>query len=73
MLGQVVVFAVALLPAAVACAAIFFVVNLFAGLLPAVPLAALAASLLLAVEAGLAVAWLGRLFERFDLSAETPA
>jgi hypothetical protein len=73
MLGQVLVFVVALLPAAVAFAAIFFVVNLFAGLLPAVPLAALAASLLLAVEAGLAVAWLGRLFERFDLSAETPA
>ncbi len=73
MLGQVLVFAVALLPAALAFTAIFLVVNFFAGLLPAVPLAALAASLLLAVEAGLAVAWLGRLFERFDLSAETPA
>jgi hypothetical protein len=48
-------------------------VNHVAAPLSALPLAALAASLLLAVEAGLAVAWLGRLFERFDLSAETPA
>jgi hypothetical protein len=36
-----------------------------------VPLAALAATVILAVEAGLGVMLLGKLFERFDVSEET--
>jgi hypothetical protein len=36
-----------------------------------VPFAALAAALILAVEAGLGVLLLGRLFERFDVTEES--
>ena len=38
-----------------------------------IPLAAIAAALVLAVEAALGLVLLGWLFERFDVSAETPA
>jgi hypothetical protein len=36
----------------------------------ALPVAALAAAAVLAGEASLAVWWMGRLFERFDVSSE---
>ena len=69
-LGQFLVFVLALVPAAIAGALVYFGVSLLAGLAVAVPAASGAAALVLAVEAGLAIGWLGRLFERFDLSAE---
>lgn len=70
-LGQLVVFALALAPAAGVFAAVLFVARYFAGLAPALPLAGLGATIVLALEAALGVLLLGRLFERFDLSAET--
>ncbi len=70
LLGQLVVFSVALIPAAAAFFFVFFLVKLALGLSVAVPLASLAAAVILAVEVGLGVMFLGRLFERFDLSAE---
>ena len=69
-IGQFLVFVVSLVPAGVAFAAVYFGAHLWTGLVVAVPLAALAAALALAAEAGLGIRLLGRLFEKFDLSAE---
>ena len=69
-LGQLLVLALALLPAAAAFAGVFFMLNLAFGAAAAVPLAALAATIVLAAEAGLGVMLLGKLFERFDVTEE---
>jgi len=69
MLGSVLVFAFALLPAAVLFGLVFFLSSL--GMIAALPLSAAVAAAVLAAEAGLAIWWMGRLFERFDLSAES--
>jgi hypothetical protein len=71
MLGQMLVFVVALIPAAALFAGVFFLVKLLLGTATAIPLASIAAAIVLAVEAGLGVLLLGWLFERFDVSAET--
>jgi len=71
MLGSVLVFAFALLPAAVLFGLVFFLSRLFLGMITALPLSAAVAAAVLAAEAGLAIWWMGRLFERFDLSAES--
>jgi len=60
----------ALLPAAIAAAATFFVSAYFAGTMIGAGLGVLAALAVLLVELGLAIAWLGKRFETFDLSAE---
>jgi hypothetical protein len=60
----------ALLPAAIAAAAIFFVSAYFAGTMIGAGLGVVAALAVLLVELGLAIAWLGKRFETFDLSAE---
>ena len=73
MLGSVLVFAFALLPAGVLFGLVFFLANLFVGVIVAVPLAAAVATTVLAAEAILAIWWMGRLFERFDVSAEPAA
>jgi len=72
-LGQFFAFIVSLIPAAAAFAGVFFLVWHAAGAVLAVPLAALAAAMMLGLEAGLGVMWLGWLFERFDVSAEPSA
>ena len=70
-LGQFLAFALALIPAALTFLGIFFLLaSIFGGPALAVAVASVAASLVLAVEAGLGVLVLGRWFERFDLSAE---
>ena len=71
-LGQLLVFAVTLLPAAAVSAAVFFSIRLGlgAGVAVAIVPAAVTAAVILGAEAGLGVMLLGRLFERFDLSAE---
>lgn len=69
-LGQFLAFIVALIPASAVAGGVFFLMKYFAGTLLAVPVAGLAATLVLALEAGLGVMLLGWLFERFDLSAE---
>jgi hypothetical protein len=60
----------ALLPAAIAAAATFFVSAYFAGTMIGAGLGVLAALAVLLVELGLTIAWLGKRFETFDLSAE---
>ncbi|MGD0350046.1 MAG: putative ABC exporter domain-containing protein [Verrucomicrobiota bacterium] len=69
-LGQMLVLLLALLPAAVAFVGVFFLLNLALGPAAAVPLASLAAAMVLAAEAGLGVMLLGKLFERFDVTEE---
>ncbi len=71
-LGQFVVFLVALLPAALVFAIVYFIARYFLGdpFLP-VAFAAVPAALVLGAEAWLGVMWLGRLFSKFDLSAES--
>jgi hypothetical protein len=61
---------VALLPAVIAAAALFFLTFWLIGPFAAGALGLLGALVCLAVEIALAIAWLGRVFERFDLSAE---
>jgi hypothetical protein len=70
-LGQLLVLALVLLPAAFAFAAVLFLLlKLALGPAAAVPFASLAAAVILAVEAGLGVMLLGKLFDRFDVSEE---
>jgi hypothetical protein len=70
MLGQLVVIFVALIPAAALFAGVFFLVKMMLGTAFAIPLASIAAALVLAVEAAFGVVLLGWLFDRFDVSAE---
>lgn len=68
--AQLLVFIVSLIPAAAVSGAVFYVSwKLFERNL-AILLASTVASIVLAAEAALGIALLGRLFERFDLSAE---
>jgi ABC-2 type transport system permease protein len=73
MIGQVLVFVVALIPAAALFAGVFFGVKLLLGAAAAIPLASAAGAVVLAAEAALGVLLLGWLFERFDVSAEATA
>jgi len=72
MLGQLLAFALALVPAAAVFTVVFLVAKmlLMLGLGLSIPLASIAAAVVLAVEAALGLLLLGRLFDRFDLSAE---
>jgi hypothetical protein len=70
MLGSVLVFAFALVPAAAVFGLTLLLARVLVGTIVAVPAAAVGAALVLAAEAGLAIWWMGRLFERFDVSAE---
>jgi hypothetical protein len=69
-LGQLLVLLLVLVPAAGAFVGVFFLLNFTFGPAAAVPLASLAATIVLAVEAGLGVMLLGKLFERFDVTEE---
>jgi hypothetical protein len=70
-LGQFLAFVIALLPAGVVFAVVFLVIAQFFGApLLAVPVASLAATVVLVIEAAAGLFLLGKLFERFDLSAE---
>lgn len=69
-LAQLLAAAVAWLPAALLGVAAFFLGNWMGGLLLAVPLAALFASAVLIGEAAAGIWGLGKLFERYDASAE---
>jgi len=68
--GQFVLLALGLLPALLAAAITFFVVNLLAGPIAAAPLAWLVVLSVLGVEVWAGVRWLGERFARFDLSSE---
>jgi hypothetical protein len=70
LLGQVLVFTVALLPAALVAAVILLAAHYLAHWAVGVPFAALAAAVVLGAEGALGVWLLGRLFERLDLSVD---
>jgi hypothetical protein len=71
MLGQLLVLLLALVPAALTFVAVFFPMKFFARWEVAVPPASLASAIALAIEGGLGLMLLGRLFERLDLSSES--
>jgi hypothetical protein len=68
--GQLLVFLVAVLPAAVAFTLVFFLARFAVGWVVAMPMASAAAGVVLAGEVAAGVVALGRVFERCDLSAE---
>lgn len=70
MIGQLLVFVIALIPAAIVFGIVLFVAKLAITLPVVLPIAAVAAAVVVAGELLLGVIWLGWLFERFDLSAE---
>jgi hypothetical protein len=70
MAGQLLITALAALPAVIAAGVVFFLMQWLAGVLFAGVLAVAAAFAVLAVEAAIGVRWLGNRFEHFDLSAE---
>jgi ABC-2 type transport system permease protein len=68
--GQLLMLLLALMPAALAFAAVYFPLKFALGPVTPVPFASLAATVVVAVEAGLGLRLLGRLFERFDVTEE---
>lgn len=70
MLASLLVFIIALAPAAGVYALAFFVVRSFSSPAAAFPVAAVSAGIVLAIEGGLGIMLLGWLFERYDVSAE---
>jgi hypothetical protein len=68
--GQLLITAVATIPAVIAAAVIFFIGQVAGGFVVGAVLAVVAVFVLLAMEAWLGVRWLGSRFEHFDLSAE---
>lgn len=70
LIGQLIVFLLALIPAALAFILVFFVVKVLLTVTTAIPLASVAASLILAGEAALGLLVLGRFFDKLDVSAE---
>jgi ABC-2 type transport system permease protein len=71
--GQLLITVVALVPAAIGAALIFFVTGWLLGAQAAGVLAGMMAFTLLCAEGFLGILWLGRRFENFDLSAELRA
>jgi len=72
-LGQMLVFILALVPAAIGFCAGFFPVLWATDVIPAIPAGACGAAFALAVESAVALLLLGNWFEKFDISSETPA
>lgn len=70
LVGQFLVIVLALLPAAVVAALVYGLLQWLVNIPVAAVFAFLAAFAILGAEVGWVLAWLGRLFERFDLSAE---
>jgi len=68
--GQLLILLLALLPAALAFIGVYFLFKFMLGPVLPVFFAALAGSVILAVEAGLGVLLLGKFFERFDVTEE---
>jgi hypothetical protein len=68
--GQLLVLLLALVPATLVFAAVYIPLKFMLGAVPPVFFGALAATVILAVEAGLGVVVLGKLFERFDVTEE---
>jgi ABC-2 type transport system permease protein len=72
-LAQILVFILALIPAALGFGAVYFVSQLFLGRWGAIVPGCFAATLVLAGEALLGIILLGRVFEKLDVSSELTA
>jgi hypothetical protein len=70
LLGSLLVFIIALVPAAIVFTIAFFLLKLVFSILLALPVASVAAAAVLAMEAALGMRLLGWLFDRFDVCAE---
>jgi len=70
LVGQLLVFVIALIPAGLAAVGAFFALSHLGYGSVGAPIAAILCGIVLAVEDAIAVIALGRIFERFDLSAE---
>jgi len=70
-IASLLVFIVAIAPAAGVYALGLLIVKSFLGLGLAFSVAAISAAVVLAIEGGLGIMLLGRLFERYDVSAES--
>jgi len=70
LLGSLLVFCIALIPAAIAFTIVFFLTKAFIDIRVVLPVASICAAFILAVEAGLGIRLLGWLFDRFDVCAE---
>jgi hypothetical protein len=68
--GQMLVLLLALVPAVLAFAAVYFPMKWALGPIVPIPFAALVAALILAGETVAGVKLLGKLFERFDVTEE---
>jgi ABC-2 type transport system permease protein len=73
MLGQILAFLLALVPAGIAFALVFVLGKMFAVTAWCIPAASLVAAAVLAAEAGCGIFLLGRVFERFDAAEVPPA
>jgi ABC-2 type transport system permease protein len=73
MLGSLLVFVLSLIPSGGVFVGIFFLSGLVMSPYAAVPVASLAAAIVLAAEAAGGILLLGKIFERFDSSAELSA
>jgi len=71
-LGQLLALILAVVPAAGVFAIFFFILQIGFPVWAVLPVASLAAAIGLLITAGFGVYFLGRLFERFDLSNESP-
>jgi ABC-2 type transport system permease protein len=67
MLGQLLVFLLALVPAVVAWLVLFFLFKFMVGAAVAIVIASTAAAVVLAAEAAVGILFLGRAFDRFDV------
>lgn len=72
MAGYVLVLVTSLLPAALAGAVVYIIVNWLLGQAAAIAATGLLVSLVLSAELAAAIWWLGEKLERFDLSTEMP-
>ena len=70
MVGQLVVFSVALAPAAVVFLGVYLAAQFVVGKYLAIPMASAGALVVLALEAWGGLYWLGRLFEKFDVAGD---
>ena len=68
--GQLLVVALALLPAALGAGLLIFATQWLIGPVAAIAFASVAVLVILAAEVGCGLWWLGQRFEAFDLSAE---
>jgi ABC-2 type transport system permease protein len=68
--GQLLVTAIAVVPAAIGAALVFLLTQWLLGIAAGAALAVVAVFMLLGVEFWLGIRWLGTRFEQFDLSAE---